>query len=98
MTKQNATKSSDNRARIWAAVVYPDSAPENWRQLLDDLHIEWVESPLHDRDVNETTGELKKAHWHIVLSLLIRYHRYHHHLSRFRHHQHVRQLHLGLQL
>lgn len=68
MTKQNATKSSDNRARIWAAVVYPDSAPENWRQLLDDLHIEWVESPLHDRDVNETTGELKKAHWHIVLS------------------------------
>jgi hypothetical protein len=68
MTNQNATKTSDNRARIWACVVYPDSAPENWRQLLDDQHVEWVESPLHDLDVNESTGELKKPHWHIVLA------------------------------
>ena len=57
-----------DRTRVWAAVVYPESAPENWRQLLDDEHIEWAESPLHEFDVNEATGEIKKPHWHIVLS------------------------------
>lgn len=56
-----------DRTRIWAAVVYPDSAPDNWRDILDDYHIEWAESPLHEFDVN-LTGELKKAHWHIVLA------------------------------
>lgn len=57
-----------DRTRIWAAVVYPESAPENWRDILDAEHIEWAESPLHEFDINETTGEIKKAHWHIVLS------------------------------
>lgn len=56
-----------DRTRIWAAVVYPDSAPENWRDILDDYHIEWAESPLHEFDTNPT-GEVKKAHWHIVLA------------------------------
>lgn len=56
-----------DRTRIWTAVVYPESAPENWRDILDDYHIEWVESPLHEFDTNPT-GELKKAHWHIVMS------------------------------
>lgn len=60
-------KATDTRTRAWAAIVYPDSAPENWRDILDDEHIEWAESPLHDKDVNLGTGELKKAHWHIVL-------------------------------
>lgn len=57
-----------DRTRVWAAVVYPESAPENWRQLLDEQHIEWAESPLHEFDINEATGEMKKPHWHIVLS------------------------------
>ncbi len=57
-----------DRTREWAAIIYPESAPENWRAILDDYHIEWAESPLHDMDVNETTGEQKKPHWHIVLS------------------------------
>ena len=57
---------TDTRFRNWSFVVYPDSAPENWRDLLDDQHIEWVESPLHDRDLN-ATGELKKAHWHVLV-------------------------------
>lgn len=57
-----------DRTRVWAAIVYPESAPENWREILDDYHLEWAESPLHEFDVNETTGETKKAHWHIVIS------------------------------
>lgn len=56
-----------DRTRIWAAVVYPDSAPENWRDILDGYHVEWAESPLHEYDANPT-GERKKPHWHIVLS------------------------------
>lgn len=57
-----------DRTRVWAAIVYPESAPENWRQILDDYRIEWAESPLHEFDVNEGTGETKKPHWHIVIS------------------------------
>lgn len=60
-------KASD-RTRLWCAVIYPESAPSNWREILDDYHIEWAESPLHEFDINEGTGEVKKAHWHIVLS------------------------------
>lgn len=59
------TRGSD-RTRNWTVVVYPESAPENWREYLDDLHIEWVESPLHEFDSN-ATGEVKKPHWHVLL-------------------------------
>lgn len=54
------------RVRNWTMVLYPESAPSNWRQILDDLHIEWVEGPLHEFDVN-ADGEVKKAHWHVLL-------------------------------
>lgn len=64
--KKSTGTGSDGRARNWACIVYPESAPENWRDILDDLQIGWVESPLHDMDTNPD-GELKKAHWHIVL-------------------------------
>ena len=57
----------DTRCRVWTFLVYPESAPENWRDLLDEEHIEYVVSPLHDRDINPT-GEPKKAHWHLMLS------------------------------
>lgn len=60
--KKFATK--DGRYRYWTIVVYPDSAPEDWRQRLDGL--QWVESPLHDKDVNPD-GTFKKPHWHIMI-------------------------------
>lgn len=59
-------KAKDERTRNWTFVVYPESAPENWRAIIDDLHVPWVESPLHDRDVNPD-GELKKPHWHVMI-------------------------------
>lgn len=59
-------KKKDLRSRTWTLVVYPDSAPENWRDILDSTHIAWVESPLHDKDVNPD-GTPKKPHWHIIL-------------------------------
>lgn len=61
-----AKKTKETRTRNWTVVVYPDSAPDNWRALIDSWHIEWVESPLHDEDIN-ADGEPKKAHWHILL-------------------------------
>jgi hypothetical protein len=54
------------RTRSWTFVLYPESAPANWRDILDDTHIQWIESPLHDLDVNPD-GEVKKAHLHILL-------------------------------
>ena len=55
-----------DRTRNWVAVIYPDSAPANWRDILDDYHFQWVESPLHEFDT-DPTGEVKKSHWHILL-------------------------------
>jgi hypothetical protein len=63
-TKKTTLK--DTRTRNWTIVLYPESAPENWREIIDDMHIEWIESPLHDKDLN-ATGEPKKPHWHVLL-------------------------------
>ncbi|SCC42448.1 Plasmid replication protein, partial [Kosakonia oryzendophytica] len=54
------------KGRDWTFIVYPESAPENWRDILNQTHLEWVESPLHNKDVN-SDGSKKKAHWHILL-------------------------------
>lgn len=55
-----------NRSRGFAFIVYPDSAPEHWREIIDEHHIQWAESPLHCFDTNET-GEVKKPHWHVII-------------------------------
>lgn len=56
------------RTRNWNLIVYPQSAPENWCTILDDMHIQWIESPLHDKDVNpDIEDHDKKAHWHVLL-------------------------------
>ena len=62
----NGQKSSDRsgRTRNWTWIVYPESAPENWRDLIDETHTPYLVSPLHDRDIN-ATGEPKKPHWHV---------------------------------
>ena len=60
-------KRKGERTRNWMFIMYPDSAPENWRDILNDQHVQIAVSPLHDRDVN-ATGEPKKSHWHVVLA------------------------------
>ena len=54
------------RTRNYATVVYPESAPENWQQLVTDAKIPMFISPLHDRDLNPT-GEPKKPHYHVMV-------------------------------
>ena len=40
------------KGRDWTFIVYPESAPSNWRDTLNKTHLRWIESPLHDKDVN----------------------------------------------
>jgi len=60
------TSTKDNRTKNWNFLLYPESAPGNWREIIDETRIEWVESPLHDKDLNPT-GEEKKYHHHVTL-------------------------------
>lgn len=55
----------DARTRNYATVVYKDSAPENWQEIISELKIPVFISPYHDKDVNPT-GEPKKPHWHVL--------------------------------
>lgn len=54
------------KSRNWSAVVYPESLPKNWLDILQDLRIPIAVSPLHDKDVNPD-GEIKKAHYHLII-------------------------------
>lgn len=57
----------NSKKRNWAFVLYPESAPVNWREELQQTGLQCVISPLHDKDV-DPTGEPKKAHYHIILA------------------------------
>lgn len=54
------------KGRAWLGVIYPESAPANWRDILQQTGIEFAVSPLHDSDLN-ANGEKKKEHYHIIL-------------------------------
>lgn len=54
------------RTRNFATIVYPESAPDNWVDIVRDLHINAFISPLHDKDVNPD-GEIKKPHYHVLI-------------------------------
>lgn len=65
--KRADSKRQGKRARAWWGVLYPESAPSNWRELISDDLVETLISPLHDQDVLPT-GEFKKLHYHILSS------------------------------
>ena len=56
---------ANKRVRNFAFLVYDESAPQDWKERLDDLHIEGFVI-LHDKDCNKD-GELKKPHYHVML-------------------------------
>lgn len=53
------------KGRNWAFVVYPDSLPSNWEEIITETGLPMAFSPLHDKDVNPT-GEPKKPHYHVI--------------------------------
>ena len=61
------TQTKEQRSNKWAFLLYKESAPEDYLEVLDELHVPYVLSPWHDKDVNKTTGEFKKAHKHGAL-------------------------------
>lgn len=62
-------KKNQVKKRNWAGVIYTDSAPSDWIELLKLKGLPFAISPLHNKDI-ETNGEekkVKKEHYHIIL-------------------------------
>lgn len=55
-----------DRYRNWWFILYPESAPDDWRDTLEQLCIPVAISPLHDKDLDKTDN-YKKPHYHIIL-------------------------------
>lgn len=55
------------RSNKWAFLLYKESAPENYLDILEEMQVPYILSPWHDKDVDKKTGELLKAHKHGAL-------------------------------
>ena len=64
MSENNS--SGKGRTRNFVTVVYPESAPVNWQEILSEQFVPAFISPLHCDDVNPT-GETKKEHYHVMI-------------------------------
>lgn len=67
--------------RNWKFIVYPESLPDDWLEIVENWGIQYAISPLHDLDVvtkydvkdsngywtDSDIGKLKKPHYHIYL-------------------------------
>lgn len=54
------------RGKFWAFILYPDSAPDDWVELLNLSGVKWAVSPLHANDLNADYTP-KKPHYHVIL-------------------------------
>ena len=57
----------NRRSNKWAFLLYQDSMPNNYLEILERMRVPYAISPWHDMDVNKVTGEILKAHKHGVL-------------------------------
>lgn len=55
------------RTRNYASILYPESAPADWREVLQSHCVKAFVSPLHDKDINPDNTP-KKPHYHVVLA------------------------------
>ena len=56
------------RTRNWCGIIYPDSAPENWREILEEnIIVGTFVSPLHHGWSGSELDEDKKDHYHIIM-------------------------------
>lgn len=56
----------NDKNRNWTFLVYPESAPKNWLEFLQETGLPYAISPLHDKDFNPT-GDQKKPHYHVLI-------------------------------
>ena len=69
--KQKTAKNEENKPkevkkREWTFVIYEESAPADWRDIIKQRGLVAAASPLHNKDIN-ADGEPKKPHWHIIV-------------------------------
>ena len=55
------------KKRNWAFILYLDSAPSDWKDILQQTGCQFAISPYHDKDVN-ADGTPKKPHYHIIIT------------------------------
>lgn len=60
-------KKKEQRSNKWTFLIYQESAPTNYLDILEEMHVPFILSPWHDKDVNKSTGEFKKSHKHGAL-------------------------------
>lgn len=53
------------QVRNYGTIVYPESAPDNWLDIVEELAIPCFVSPLHDSDI-DGDGNPKKPHFHLM--------------------------------
>ena len=58
---------AEKRYRNFAIIIYPDSAPSNFIDVIREFHIPCFLSPFHDKDINPD-GTPKKSHYHLLLT------------------------------
>ena len=59
-------KKKEVKKREWTFVLYPESAPSDWRDIIRQRGLVAAASPLHDKDIN-ADGTPKKPHHHIIV-------------------------------
>lgn len=64
--KKADKKREGTRTRNWSFIVYPESMPSNWIEIIQEERVPFAISPLHDSDI-DGDGQLKKAHYHVVI-------------------------------
>ena len=67
LAEKKVAKKPPVRVLSWTAVIYPESLPENWKDILGEMLVPWACSPLHDKDIN-ADGSPKKPHYHLLLA------------------------------
>lgn len=59
-----------SKSRAFTGLVYPDSAPEDWQDVLRESLGMWLISPLHEpdpvEDVETGAVKTKKPHYHVM--------------------------------
>lgn len=68
---------ADERRKVWAVILYPESLPEDWIDRIEKTHVAAAVSPLHENDYwtsedeeinpEHRAGTRKKEHHHVIL-------------------------------
>lgn len=64
---------NEKKSKYWAFLLYEDSMPTNYKEIITQWFLPVCISPKHDKDVYEETteshkkGEIKKTHYHVLL-------------------------------